>query len=67
MPVELIIERAEEYAPFAAMASSAQLCVDDAKRLLQAGDLESARRRALKSLAHSVGIGSPVYIVAAWR
>jgi uncharacterized protein (UPF0332 family) len=67
MPIELIISRAAELAPHAAMASSAQLCVDDAKRLLESGDVESARRRALKSLAYSVGIGSPLYIVAAWR
>jgi hypothetical protein len=40
----------------ALMQSSAQLCLDDAVLLRNNGHLEDAKRRALKSLAYSVGV-----------
>jgi hypothetical protein len=39
-----------------AMESSARLCLSDALGLYEAGDLTYAKKRALKSLAYSVGI-----------
>jgi len=41
--------------------SSARLCLTDAVTAFDAGDYETARRRAIKSLAYSVGILHPVY------
>jgi hypothetical protein len=38
------------------MVSSAKLCLQDAILLLDEGDLAHARKRALRSLAYSVGI-----------
>ena len=38
------------------MASSAKLCLLDAVALMGSYDYEGAKRRALKSLAYSVGI-----------
>lgn len=40
----------------AAMDSSARLCLEDAVSLADAGELDAAKVRALKSLAYSVGI-----------
>lgn len=47
------------------MESSARLCLADAIALYDAGNKEAAKLRALKSLAYSVGILSPVYRRAA--
>ncbi len=47
-----------------AMRSSAELCLSDARHLHREGDDKYARQRALKSLAYSVGILSPVYQAA---
>lgn len=44
---------------------SAILCYNDAQALLAAGNTSDARARALKSLAHSVGVFHPDYIKAA--
>ena len=60
-----VIAIAKAQAPFAQMASSAKLCVEDAEACLARGDEERARSRALKSLAYSVGIMSNVYKEAA--
>jgi hypothetical protein len=46
------------------MASSALLCYSDALKLLEKGDRHYAEKRALKSLAYSVGILHPDYIRA---
>lgn len=46
------------------MQSSALLCISDAKICQSQGDAESVKRRALKSLAYSVGISHPDYIAA---
>lgn len=45
----------------ASMASSAALCLEDAASLLEAGRIEPAMYRALKSISYSVGVLSPVY------
>lgn len=44
---------------------SARCCLADAVSLSDDGDYEYARQRALKSLAYSLGILSPVYQRAA--
>ena len=48
------------------MESSARLCLADAIALRDAAhvDREAVRRRALRSLAYSVGIASPIYLRA---
>lgn len=56
-----IIETAREYVPQAQMRSSAQLCVDDAQSLADAGFAVLAFDRALKSLAYSIGVCHPIY------
>jgi hypothetical protein len=43
---------------------SARLCVSDAQECYDKGDLEHAYRRALASMAHSVGIGHADYLEA---
>lgn len=48
------------------MESSARLCLSDAVALFDAGDLEYAKRRALKSLAYSVGIYHRDYVRASY-
>lgn len=40
----------------AAMQSSAELCLFDANTLIQQGNYAAAEKRALRSLAYSVGI-----------
>lgn len=40
----------------AVMQSSAELCLADAVRLFDAGSLDLAKARAVKSLAYSVGV-----------
>jgi hypothetical protein len=42
--------------------SSARLCIEDAVSLANKSRYDYAMRRACKSLAYSVGIGSPLYI-----
>lgn len=55
--VDAVIALAERHAGNgAAMASSAQLCLADARRLLAAGRRVSAYAAALRSLRYSVGI-----------
>lgn len=44
---------------------SARCCLADAIALADAGDYEYAEKRALKSLAYSLGILSPIYRRAA--
>lgn len=61
MNAQQAIELAEKHVAQAQMRSSAQLCIDDAKRCLAAGKDNYAVMRALESLAYSVGKSSPVY------
>lgn len=43
------------------MESSARLCLADAVKLYDTGDLKYARARALRSLEYSIGIFHPDY------
>ena len=61
MNAQQIIELAEKHVAQAEMRSSAQLCIDDAKRCMAEGKPEYAKRHALRSLFYSVGKFSPVY------
>jgi hypothetical protein len=45
----------------ALMEGSARLCLEDAVRLQDAGNLDAAKARALKSLGYSVGTLHPDY------
>lgn len=64
MEAQQVIELAVKYAPQAAMRSSAEVCIADAQACMVRDLPEYAKTRALKSLAYSVGIFSPVYIQA---
>jgi hypothetical protein len=46
------------------MESSARLCLADAIKLYDNADYDTAHKRALKSLAYSVGIFHPDYKLA---
>lgn len=60
--IEVLIWQAARYVDHATdMRSSAQFCLDEARRLYSEGKIEYARRSALKSLSYSVGIFHPVY------
>lgn len=48
------------------MESSALLCLSDAIRLYDDGDYKGASRRALKSLAYSVGVFHHDYAKVEW-
>lgn len=50
-----------------AIESSARLCLADAVKLQEAGDLSAAKRRALDSLAYSRGVLDVIYRKAAAR
>lgn len=47
-----------------ATEESARLCLSDAISCYDSGDYEASRRRALKSLAYSVGTGHRDYLKA---
>lgn len=59
-----IIDLAQSHVEKATMQSSAQLCVDDARECLARGLPDYAIARAVKSLAYSVGVFSPLYKAA---
>jgi len=67
MHISEIIALAEKHVEKAQMLSSAKLCLSDAKELVGRGEVESAKVRALKSLAYSIGILHPDYRAAAAR
>jgi hypothetical protein len=52
----IIIARKHATSGAAIMESSARLCLSDAVALQDAGKLDDAKARALKSLAYSVGV-----------
>ena len=51
-----VIRLAQKHIGKGQMVSSAQLCLDDAKNLLNKGDINFAIVRAIKSIAYSVGM-----------
>ena len=53
MDTQQVIAIAEKYSSY---NDSAKLCLRDAKWCLDKGDYVHAKSRALKSLAHSVGV-----------
>ena len=62
MSTETLIRIARKHVGNGAeMESSARLCLQDAVKLADSHDEDAARRRALKSLAYSVGILHPDY------
>jgi hypothetical protein len=56
-----IIALAKEHAHKANMRGSAELCISDAEECLVRDLPEYAIHRAVRSLAYSVGIASPLY------
>lgn len=56
MTTVTVVALAEKHLGAGAMVSSARLCIDDARVLARRGDDIGATRRALRSLAYSVGI-----------
>lgn len=58
MNAQQVIALARKYATDTAapMASSARLCLSDAVALYDAGKLDDAKARAVKSLCYSVGV-----------
>jgi hypothetical protein len=56
MNTQNIIILARKHLGTGVMDSSARLCLADAIKLYDDGDLPSAKARALKSLAYSVGM-----------
>lgn len=64
MNAQEIIDLAQANVEKAQMQSSAQLCVDDARACLERGLPDYAIARAVRSLAYSLGILSPVYQAA---
>lgn len=63
-----MIELAESKSHLATMRSSAELCCVEARKQLDRGIDDAARRLAVKSLAYSLGILHPIYTKAhaAW-
>ena len=59
---ESAIWNAAYYLSNAKMLTSAQLCLSDARACLAIGNNAGAHRRAMESLAYSIGILHPVYI-----
>lgn len=57
--IDTIIELAASRVQFAAMRSSAQICLDDARRLANNGKIHLAAGWAVRSLSYSVGVFSP--------
>lgn len=55
------IRDAQTHVAKAQMASSGQLCLQDAIALFERGEWLYAQRRALKSLAYSLGVVHPLY------
>ena len=64
MNANAIIAIAQQHIGKGEMISSAELCLDDARRALKIGAFESAKSHGLKSIAYSVGKFHPDYILA---
>lgn len=65
MDVTQIIELARTHLDEAPMRLSAAVCLSDAEEFHKHGAFEHAKRRALRSLAYSIGISHPDYLEAA--
>lgn len=65
MNTNQVIVLARKHLGTGVMDSSARLCLSDAITLVERGELEVAKSRALKSLQYSVGIFHKDYIRAA--
>lgn len=61
MSIEQTMAMARKYLGTGTMDSSARLCMADAVRLYDEGQLDEARARALASLRYSIGILHPDY------
>lgn len=59
-----VLALAERHVNEGPMASSARVCLNDALSLFVAGDIFHAEKRALRSLAYSVGIFHSDYSLA---
>lgn len=64
MRADAIIELVQQYITGATMASSAAVCVADARWCLSRGDEATARLCALSALAYCVGVLHPAYAAA---
>lgn len=64
MSITEILSLARKHLGAGSMESSARLCLADAVRLADDGDIVEARRRAAKSIAYSVGIFHADYVAA---
>ena len=64
MNATAMIEMVQQHITGATMASSAAVCVADARACLSRGDEANARQRALKALAYCVGVLHPAYAAA---
>lgn len=64
MNIDDVLVIARKHLGKGVMDSSARLCLEDAIQLVEAGNFEAARTRALKSIAYSVGIFHDDYIQA---
>ena len=61
---QCIIDAACCYADRATMRSSAELCIDDARKMMNVHRYENAIGRATRSLAYSLGVTNEVYLAA---
>ena len=56
MNTKQVIELARKHIPTAIQEGSARVCLEDAVKLYDAGDLINAKIRAVKSLGYSIGV-----------
>lgn len=64
MQITDLLQLAAVHVHEGSMATSAALCLEDARDEYEDGRFRSARRMALKSLAFSVGVFHPDYVRA---
>jgi hypothetical protein len=64
MDAKDVVELAKKHVTEGSMPSSAMLCLTDAVGLLRMGNEYYAKKRALDSLAYSVGVFHPDWILA---
>lgn len=64
MKINKVLALAEKHVGAGHMASSAKLCLEDARSLAAKGQPILARVRAMRSLQYSIGMFHPDYIAA---